>query len=266
MCQGSRYGVLVECLALSGCIEGKRISSSFMPRLQSAAFADLVELFRQLLAQLPGKRRGNNTRYQMEDAALSAFSVFFTQSPSFLAFQRSMQDTQGRDNTQSLLGVYQIPCDNHIRDLLDIVPPEPLFPLFGDILEVLHDLGYPEPFRSINGNPLIPLDGTQYHASKSIHCDQYSQTQHRNGQITYSHTVITPMIAAPDSNTVIPLEPEFNLPQDGHEKQDCENAAAKLLASPVWFASSGTGRHDSAATGQTHRNQHLPVRQSVPFA
>jgi hypothetical protein len=26
---------------------------------------------------------------------------------------------------------------------------------------------------------------------------------------------------------VIPLEPAFVTPQDGHEKQDCENAAAK---------------------------------------
>ena len=31
----------------------------------------------------------------------------------------------------------------------------------------------------------------------------------------------------PDNNTVIPLEPEFITPQDGHAKQDCENAAAK---------------------------------------
>ena len=154
-----------------------------------------------------------------------------------------MQDTQGRDNAQSLFGVYQIPCDNHIRDLLDSIPPELLFPLFGDILDVLHELDYLKPFRSVNDDLLIPLDGTQYHSSKSIHCDQCSQRQHRNGQITYSHTVITPVIAAPGSNTVIPLEPEFILPQDGNEKQDCENTAAKR-----WLARCGSRYRALGAT------------------
>jgi hypothetical protein len=35
------------------------------------------------------------------------------------------------------------------------------------------------------------------------------------------------VIVAPGNPRVIPLEPEFVIPQDGHEKQDCENAAAK---------------------------------------
>ena len=33
-------------------------------------------------------------------------------------------------------------------------------------------------------------------------------------------------LVAPGHNKVIPLEPEFIAPQDGAEKQDCENAAA----------------------------------------
>jgi hypothetical protein len=45
--------------------------------------------------------------------------------------------------------------------------------------------------------------------------------------VTYSHSVVTPVIVAPGNARVIPLEPEFITPQDGHEKQDCENAAAK---------------------------------------
>jgi hypothetical protein len=35
------------------------------------------------------------------------------------------------------------------------------------------------------------------------------------------------VIVAPHQNKVIPLPPEFIRPQDGHAKQDCENAAAK---------------------------------------
>ena len=69
----------------------------------------------------------------MSDAALSAFSVFFTQSPSFLAHQRSMALNKGQNNTQSLFGVHQIPTDNHIRDLLDDVEPALIFPVFYEI-------------------------------------------------------------------------------------------------------------------------------------
>ena len=45
--------------------------------------------------------------------------------------------------------------------------------------------------------------------------------------MTYSHTAILPVIAAPNCAEVISLPPEFVTPQDGHEKQDCETAAAK---------------------------------------
>lgn len=39
--------------------------------------------------------------------------------------------------------------------------------------------------------------------------------------------MVTPVIVAPGHHRVLPLEPEFMAPQDGHQKQDCENAAAK---------------------------------------
>ncbi|WP_157487279.1 hypothetical protein [Desulfosarcina sp. BuS5] len=35
------------------------------------------------------------------------------------------------------------------------------------------------------------------------------------------------MLLKPGCNKVISLPPEFITPQDGHKKQDCENAAAK---------------------------------------
>ncbi len=50
-------------------------------------FDALVHAFHHVLAQLPDVRRGQNTTYAIKDAALGAFAVFFTQSPSFLAYQ-----------------------------------------------------------------------------------------------------------------------------------------------------------------------------------
>ncbi|MBX3732031.1 MAG: hypothetical protein KF791_05505 [Verrucomicrobiae bacterium] len=50
-----------------------------------------LDSLREELAQLPDRRRGANTSYAMEDFGLSAFAVFFTQSPSFLAHQKAMR-------------------------------------------------------------------------------------------------------------------------------------------------------------------------------
>ena len=46
-------------------------------------FDSLVDQFRSVIEELLDKRTGNNTRYTIEDATLGAFSIFFTQSPSF---------------------------------------------------------------------------------------------------------------------------------------------------------------------------------------
>jgi len=48
-----------------------------------------------------------------------------------------------------------------------------------------------------------------------------------NGKTNYFHSALTPVIVQPGNETVISLEPEFIIPQDGHEKQDCEIQAAK---------------------------------------
>jgi hypothetical protein len=45
--------------------------------------------------------------------------------------------------------------------------------------------------------------------------------------VTYFHSAILPVIVAPGKEQVIALAPEFITPQDGNDKQDCEQAAAK---------------------------------------
>ena len=163
----------------------------------------------------------------MEDAALSAFSVFFTQTPSFLAYQRMVAGSKGKSNAQSLFGVHQIPSDNHIRDLLDAVAPEQVFPVFEEILQLLDEQGQLAGFRSVADTLLIAMDGTEYFSSTQVHCPQCSTRTLRSGGTQYVHSVVTPVIVCPGRTQVIPLVPEFVRPQDGYDKQDCENAAAK---------------------------------------
>ncbi len=196
-------------------------------RLQKLTFDNMVKYLRATIVNFPDKRTGQNSRYSLEDAALGAFSVFFTQNPSFLSFQKSMEKTKGKSNAQTLFAVDKIPSDNHIRDLMDVVAPSLVFPVFHHILEGIEDAGHLDAFRSYNGNLLCALDGTQYFSSNKIHCENCSTKEHQNGTVTYSHTAITPVLVAPGNNKAISLPPEFIVPQDGHNKQDCENAAAK---------------------------------------
>lgn len=61
-------------------------------------FQEMLEGLRQDLGRVPEHRTGSNTRYEIADAGLSAFSVFYMQSPSFLAHQRDMQRKKGQTN------------------------------------------------------------------------------------------------------------------------------------------------------------------------
>ena len=194
---------------------------------ETLAFDDLVGEFHRVLDGLPDYRTGQNTTYSIKDATLGAFSVFFTQSSSFLAHQKTMKRAKGRSNAESIFGIENIPGDNQIRQLLDPIAPSFLVPVFGWVFNNLAATGQLDAFRTFDDNLLFAFDGTQYFASKKIHCPNCSRKTASNGVTTCSHSAITPVVVAPGNSRVISLQPEFITPQDGHEKQDCEQAAIK---------------------------------------
>ena len=192
------------------------------------SFDDLKTILSQCSAHLPDHRHHSpNTRYTMQDAALGAFGLFFTQSPSFLEYQRRLQANQGRNNAQTLFGVQQIPCDNQIRTRLDPIAPSHFDPLFLEVFRRLaqHHLG--DSFRVLGDQLLVALDGTTYFSSQAIHCPNCLTRQLSNGQTLYYHSAITPVVVCPGRSQVIALPPEYIMPQDGHDKQDCEQMAGK---------------------------------------
>jgi hypothetical protein len=201
--------------------------------VDTRVFDHLIERLRTLAAALPDRRTGANRQYSMADIALAAFSVFFTQCPSFLSYQRAMAQARGTDNARSLFQVERIPSDNHIRQTLDPVAPHHLFGLFDELHRACEQTGVLEGMRAVNHSRLIALDATRYFSSqsKNIHCPHCSCIQHADGATTHFHSAITPVIVSPGHAQVVPLRPEFITSQDGHQKQDCEiNAAKRWLA------------------------------------
>jgi len=190
-------------------------------------FDQLIGSIRARLGSFHDRRTGKNKQYTMEDIGLSAFAVFYTQCPSFLAAQKAMEENKGHSNAQTLFQIEKIPCDNHIRDTLDEVAPEELYPLYDEIFESLREQQVLTAFQTLGGTTPVALDGTWYFSSENIRCEQCSMIEHKSGPITYYHSAITPVIVAPGQKHAIALRPEFIVPQDGHDKQDCETAAAK---------------------------------------
>ncbi len=193
----------------------------------SKIFDELVDEMRGSFERLPDPRSGKNTRYEIKDAAVSAFGVFFTQSASFLGYQRLMEQAKGRSNVQSLFGAERIPSDAQVRNLLDGQEPGQLSEVFAKGHELLAASGQMEAFRSTAGQVLISCDGTGTISSQKIHCPNCSRRELNNGETLYIHYAILPVIVKAGESRVLVLEPEFISPQDGHEKQDCERAAIK---------------------------------------
>jgi hypothetical protein len=87
-------------------------------------------------AVLPGKRKGAGV-YSTADVGLSAFSLFFTQSESFLSHPRSLEEGRKTSDCRTPFGMTKIPTDDHIRSTLDPVHPSLLQPAFeGEVAEV----------------------------------------------------------------------------------------------------------------------------------
>jgi len=132
------------------------------------SFDYLVAQLRGLCDILPDYRFGKNKTYTIADAALGAFSVFFTQSPSSLAHQKKMQETKGMNNAESIFKIQSIPCNNQIRNLLDPIDPSHFISMYDNVYNYLKSAGHLEKYRSFNNTLLIPIDGIYYFSSNKL--------------------------------------------------------------------------------------------------
>jgi hypothetical protein len=194
---------------------------------------DLITELATVCAGLPDPRTGprRDGDYTMADIGLSAFSLFFMGSPSFLAHQRRLERGQGRSNCQTLFGMSAIPSDNYVRLMLDGAAPAAFDGLF---MRAIAAAGPLTRFHRLDGRVLVALDGSEYFCSRKIKCPQCSTRRRSDGGVECFHAFLGASVVAPGHTQVLPLPPEFIAPQDGAEKQDCERNAAKR-----WLARHG---------------------------
>ena len=159
----------------------------------------------------------------LTDALMSAFAMFSLKAPSLLAFDKE----RAEGNLRTIYGIERVPCDTHMRAILDPVSPEALRPVFKSVVTQLQRGHALEPMAFLDGHYLLALDGTGYFASKTIHCASCLRKVHHNGSITYAHQMLGAALIHPDVRAVIPLRPEPIVQQDGTAKNDCEQNAAK---------------------------------------
>ena len=193
------------------------------PKSRKHLSADaLFRVVRNGLVSIPDAR-AEDRGIALPDALMSAFAMFSLKSPSLLAFDK--QRVEG--NLGTIYGIARVPCDTHMRDILDPESPESLRPSFTSVFRQLQRGKALEPMMFLHGYYLLALDGTGYFSSKTIHCQSCLQKVHRNGSITYYHQMLGAAIIHPDFREVIPLMPEPIMKQDGTAKNDCERQAAK---------------------------------------
>ena len=199
------------------------------PHVRKHLSADaLFHLVRSGFARLP-EHRLDDTEISLTDALMAAFAMFSLKAPSLLAFDKE----RAEGNLHTIYGIERVPCDTHMRTILDPVSPKVLRPVFKSVFRQVQRGKALEPMTFLDGHYLLALDGTEYFSSKTIHCASCLHRVHRNGSITYAHQMLGAAIIHPDQRAVIPLMPEPIVNRDGRNKNDCERNAAKRFVAQL---------------------------------
>jgi len=181
------------------------------PKARKHLSADaLFHLVRSGFATLPDPRC-EDVDISLTDALMSAFAMFSLKAPSLLAFDKE----RAEGNLHTIYGIERVPCDTHMREILDPVSPKVLRPVFTSVFRQLQRGKALEEMMFLDGHYLLALDGTGYFSSQTIHCASCLHKVHRNGSITYYHQMLGAAIIHPDRREVIPLMPEPIVTQDG---------------------------------------------------
>src|SRR5215831_14154645 len=91
-----------------------------VPKVRQHLSADaLFGLVRNGFAHIPDYRL-DDTESSLTDALMSACAMFSLKAPSLLAFDKE----RAEGNLHTIYGIERVPCDTHMREILDPVSPK----------------------------------------------------------------------------------------------------------------------------------------------
>jgi hypothetical protein len=191
------------------------------------------------------RRKGFNLTYGFADALKSAFGLFFFQHLSMLSYQESLELGNRRKNAENMLNVKEIPCNNQIKRLVDVIEPKEFTENFKAGVEIAQKTGVFEQYKVLKDVIPIAIDGVSFQSSEKTHCSHCLHIT-KDGKTKYYHSMVAAVIVHPASNVVLPLMPEMIRNEDKpqkdaktdkpdakvsyeKQKQDCERTATKRL-------------------------------------
>ncbi len=175
--------------------------------------------------------RADNKQYSMGDAVQSGLAIFSLKDSSMLEFNKRITERAG--NLKRIFKINNPPPDGEVRKLLDEIAPVQIERVKRGVLQQVKQKGLFKEFEYFKGYKLLLIDGVHHFSSKKVHCKNCTQKKHEDGTITYSHSMLSAVIAHPEKKVVLPLCEEPIIQQDGVTKNDCALNASKRLLKKV---------------------------------
>ncbi len=176
-----------------------------------------------------GDHRADNASYELTDSLKGAYAMFSLKSPSLMAFRTDYELPTRQHNLRTVYDLEKIPGDTAMRETIDGIKPEELHDLFPELTQPLRQEGIWASRQVLGGYISVSIDGTGYYCSGKHSCPHCLVKTLRNGEQRYYHQMLGAVQMHPEVKTVFPVGGEAIVRQDGCEKNDCEQNAAKRL-------------------------------------
>jgi hypothetical protein len=168
-------------------------------------FSELRTVLSKYFSLAHDNRQQSKINHTIHDSLMSGFACMYFQDPSLLAFQQRLQDSHQKNNLKTLFSVESIPKETQMRELIDTVDSDTFGPIFNSYFLRLQRSKLLRNYAIIPDEHLyyVPLDGTQYYQSETIHCDKCLTKTSKKEINHYSHQALQASIMHPSMSQVI---------------------------------------------------------------
>jgi len=188
----------------------------------------VFQFFQKQSALLSGNKKKSSSN--IVDCLMACCAIFSFKLPSLLQYDINRSNTALSKNIKKLFRVQSPPSDTTVRERLDELEPDSIRGVFKMMFSQIQRGKGLEQYKYWDDHYLMSVDATGHFSSKDVFCDNCCVKNHKSGDKTYHHNMLSAVLVHPDIKRVIPFAPEAISKTDGDTKNDCEqNAATRLL-------------------------------------